>query len=461
MGEVGEERSCVPSGADRPQERRCCCCSGQAFEMSKAKWLCSLRGSGREAMCAQHQEPLSVFCREDRALICIVCDKSRKHRTHLVLPIEEAAQDYKEDIQTKLRNLKRERDAVQEMKLTRERQTAEYLEDIKAKREKIVLEFQHLHVFLEEQQTCLLAQLAELEKEMANEQEETSSKLSNAFSVLGDLICDLEKDCQRPDREFLQNLEETLSRCEKRDFRWPVERSPDLEKDLSAISQKSIVLTKNLRKFKEILAGELKRDRTLCLNAVFEEQAEQRHVFWPLECGDASRKVSVTLDSRTASPTLSVSLDRKTVQHWDQPQLLSHNPERFDPEPFVMGYEGFCSGKHCWVVDVERGQSWAVGIARESVKRKGSISLSPEQGIWAVEQCWGQFQALTSRWTALPLVRKPRRIQVSLDYERGWVAFFDADLGAPIFTFPPVSFKQEKIYPWFWVGPGSRISLSH
>lgn len=167
----------------------------------------------------------------------------------------------------------------------------------------------------------------------------------------------------------------------------------------------------------------------------------------------------MTLDPWTANPKLIISLDRKTVRHGKQVWTLPDNPERFDSEPFVLGCEGFFSGKHCWVVSIEEGQSWAIGIARESVKRKGYLSLSPEQGIWAVEQCWGQFQALTSRWTPLFLCRKPRRIQVSLDYDNGQVAFSDADLDVPIFAFPPVSFMREKIYPWLWAGPGSQLCL--
>lgn len=48
---------------------------------------------GRE--CQQHREPLKLFCREDQALICLVCRESLDHRGHQVLPTEEAAQEYK------------------------------------------------------------------------------------------------------------------------------------------------------------------------------------------------------------------------------------------------------------------------------------------------------------------------------------------------------------------------------
>ncbi|XP_077180792.1 uncharacterized protein LOC143831585 isoform X2 [Paroedura picta] len=48
-----------------------------------------------EVTCKKHQEPLKLFCKDDQTLICVVCDRSKEHRNHVVLPLEEAAQDYK------------------------------------------------------------------------------------------------------------------------------------------------------------------------------------------------------------------------------------------------------------------------------------------------------------------------------------------------------------------------------
>ncbi|XP_061475071.1 E3 ubiquitin-protein ligase TRIM7-like [Rhineura floridana] len=463
MGELEEEElPCLQGEAESLRERH----STQTLQMRKATRLSLLlqavKRSRREAVCEKHQEPLKVFCMEDRTFLCVICGKSKTHGAHAVLPIEEAAEDYKNKIQIYLQNQKMERNIAEGWKLTQKKLIVECLENIKVEREKILREFQQLLLFLKEQESCLLAQLGELEKEIEKMEEENSNKLSSILSAFGCVISDLERVCQRPADEFLQDLKETISRCEKRKFCWPVERSTDVEQIIRPISWKSIVLTENFKKLKETLAAELKRGRTTWQNPSLEEQANQPQVFWPAMSGDSlgtGRKVYVNLDLRTANPKLIVSQDRKTVRHGDQLQALPDYPERFDSEPFVLGHVGFCSGRHCWVVNVEQGQNWAIGIARESVKRKGYISLSPEQGIWAMEQCWGQFQALTSRWTSLSLIRKPRRIQVCLDYEGGWLSFFDADLDAPLFTFPPISFNQERIYPWLWVGPGSYLIL--
>ncbi|XP_054834657.1 E3 ubiquitin-protein ligase TRIM7-like [Eublepharis macularius] len=456
MGEWKEDQG----GTRSPRERSSSEPITEREKAQVARWLLQA-GAGGEMVCKKHQEPLKVFCKEDRAVLCLVCDKSRQHRSHTVLPLEEAAEEYKNEIHTQLQSLKTEKHAAQNYKVTLQMCTAKYLEEIKIEKQKILREFQKLRLFLEKQEGLLLAQLEELEKEVEKTQKENDAKLSYTFSRLGALIRDLEKDYQRPAREFLQDVNRSLSRCEKGKCCWPLERFPNLQK-LNEVSQKNTVLMKNMQKFKETLSIELKRERIPWLNAVWGEKADQPQILWPVMCRDVLRnstKVNVMLDPRTANPKLFISLDRKTVRHGQHSQALPDNPERFDSEPFVLGCEGFCSGKYCWVVNIEEGQNWAVGIARESVKRKGYISLSPEQGIWAVEQCWGQFQALTSHWTALSLCKKPRRIQVSLDYRKGQVAFFDADLAVPFFTFPPIFFKQEKIYPWLWVGPGSQLSL--
>ncbi|CAM4655782.1 unnamed protein product [Caretta caretta] len=168
----------------------------------------------------------------------------------------------------------------------------------------------------------------------------------------------------------------------------------------------------------------------------------------------------VTLDPDTAHPDLVLSKGGKSVRWGDTRQRLPDNPERFDSWAWVLGCEGFAAGRHCWEVEVGGGGSWAVGVARESVGRKGVISLSPEGGIWAVERWWGdQFRALTSPATPLPLSQAPSRVWVCLDCGRGQVTFIDAGAEAPIFTFPPGSVPGERIRPWLGVWGGSRLRL--
>uniref|UniRef100_A0A8D0G571 Butyrophilin subfamily 1 member A1-like n=1 Tax=Sphenodon punctatus TaxID=8508 RepID=A0A8D0G571_SPHPU len=170
-------------------------------------------------------------------------------------------------------------------------------------------------------------------------------------------------------------------------------------------------------------------------------------------------QANVTLDPKTAHPQLSMSEDRKSVTMGSQRQDLPDNPERFLARFCVLGYEGFTSGRHYWEVELGEGRFWAVGVARESVKRKGRDNFSPEDGVWALWQWDGQYKALTSPETPLTLSSFPKRIRVSLNYAEGQVVFFDADTIDPIFTFTQASFAGERVLPWLWMWPGSQLRL--
>nr|ACA64759.1 tripartite motif protein 39.1 [Meleagris gallopavo]ADU03787.1 tripartite motif protein 39.1 [Meleagris gallopavo] len=172
-------------------------------------------------------------------------------------------------------------------------------------------------------------------------------------------------------------------------------------------------------------------------------------------------QASITLDPDTAHPDLVLSEDRKSVKRGAGQQDLPDNPERFAYWPFVLGHQSFSSGRHSWEVEVGDEGDWAIGVARESIPRKGQLSLCPKGGIWGVEKWGGQIRALTThKVTLLALRWVPRRVSIHLDYAGGTVAFFDADEGGIIFVFSHASFAGEGVRPWLWVvGVRSKLRL--
>ncbi|NWI45597.1 BT1A1 protein, partial [Picathartes gymnocephalus] len=156
---------------------------------------------------------------------------------------------------------------------------------------------------------------------------------------------------------------------------------------------------------------------------------------------------SLTLDPDTAHPRLALSEDGKSVRCEDTRRVVPDHPKRFDSSRCVLGRQGFGSGRHFWEVRVGTGAAWAVGVAKESVRRKGRVSVKPELGIWAVGQCGSQCQALTSPSVPIPLPQAPEVVGVYLDYEAGRVAFFDAQREVPMFAYPAASFGGERLLP--------------
>ncbi|XP_062978280.1 zinc finger protein RFP-like [Elgaria multicarinata webbii] len=378
-------------------------------------------GEGGE-VCEKHQEALKLFCSEEENLICCICRESRAHRSHSVFPIEEAAQDYKKEIQNRLKNLKEEKEKLLELKLAGELRHQEYLRRTEAERQKAVSEFEQVHHFLEEQEKLLLAQVNELEKEVVKHQKQRGAAFSDEIVSINALISEVEEKCEQPDSEFLQDIRSTLGRFDKEPFQPPEEMPHKVEKKLGEFSEKTIALTEILKNLKDSLPSELGTE-------------------W----------VNVTLDTDTANPQVIISEDRKSAR-WDVTRTdVPHNPKRFKSSCCVLGCEGFASGRHYWEVNVEDGGIWAVGVARGSVRRKVELKLTPEEGIWALQGDFGQYQALTAPVTPLPLVCTPRKIRVSLDYERGQVEFFNAETKDLVFIFPSASFSGERVFPFFKV----------
>ncbi|XP_053877468.1 butyrophilin subfamily 1 member A1-like [Malaclemys terrapin pileata] len=160
-------------------------------------------------------------------------------------------------------------------------------------------------------------------------------------------------------------------------------------------------------------------------------------------------EVKITLDPCTAHPGLKLSEDQKTVTWESKHQDLPDNPERFDEVFCVLGSEGFTSGKIYWEVE-EMGRIWAIGVVRESVRRKGQIKFTPEEGIWGIEQSRGHYSDLATPEVPLLLCETPKKVWIYVHYKKGQVAFFNPDNGDLIANLT-ASFNGEKIFPFFWV----------
>lgn len=160
--------------------------------------------------------------------------------------------------------------------------------------------------------------------------------------------------------------------------------------------------------------------------------------------------VPFTLDPNTAQSNLIFS-DELTSVRYGSKQLLPDNPERCNSRVSVLGAAGFISGKHSWTVEVGPSRDWYIGVARESIKRKSTIFLNPAEGFWVIGLCNGDtYWAQTSPRTKLVVKRKPQRITVELDYDKGKVAFINTVDLTPIHTFRDRF--TERIFPYFAPG---------
>nr|XP_034963620.1 zinc finger protein RFP-like [Zootoca vivipara] len=404
-----------------------------------AKNLCLQAGKEegekwRWRICEDHQEPLKLFCIVHEDPICVVCDKSKEHENHKVIPLEEAFEEYKGEICRRLEILRGEREEILAYQADLDRKSKYILKLTETERLKTVEKFKELHQFPEEQEKHRLNHVEEVEKEIARRRDEQLARLSRKLSSLEKIIQEMEEKRQQPASELLQDVRRTFQRYEKRERpEKPLLFSPELRNRILESCELNHLVEDAMKQWKDAL---LYRK--------------------PIQ------KANVTLDPDTAHPRLIVSEDRKSVRWENEKQDLPNNPERFSNLSCVLGREGFIAGRHFWEVNVERGEEWSVGVARKSVKRKGCFSLSPKDGVWDVGKSGGKYYACTPPSSSpLFLSWEPRRIRVTLDYEGRRVSFSDADSGAKLYAFSGASFSGETLLPFFYLwGNETHLSIS-
>uniref|UniRef100_A0A3Q2YH13 Bloodthirsty-related gene family, member 1 n=1 Tax=Hippocampus comes TaxID=109280 RepID=A0A3Q2YH13_HIPCM len=158
--------------------------------------------------------------------------------------------------------------------------------------------------------------------------------------------------------------------------------------------------------------------------------------------------VDVTLDCNTAHPRLLLSDDMKSVWCGDRHQLLPDNVERFDRVVCVLGREAITSGRHYWEVQVGGKTDWDLGVARQSINRKGKIDVTPNNGYWFLSlRDKNKYAFRTEPSTDVHLNLRPNKIGVFVDFDRGQVSFYNVDAKIHIYTFNDTF--TECIFPFF------------
>ncbi|XP_053485855.1 nuclear factor 7, ovary-like [Ictalurus furcatus] len=372
-------------------------------------------------ICQKHERPLELFCRDDQTCVCQFCTEG-DHKTHNTVPIEEASGEKKTElgktraevqqmIQERLKKIEEIKHSVERNKENTEKEKADGVEIFSALMRCIERSQAELLQVMEEKQKAAEKQAEELIKEL--EQEITELKRRNT---------ELEQISHTEDHLHLLQIYPTL--C-----------SPPHTQDWTDVTINSHLSLEPLRRALSQLQETLSE--------------EMEKLDWTELKRIQQYAVDVTLDPDTAHPYLILSDDGKQVTCGDKRQDLPDNPERFNRCVCVLGKEGFSSGRFYYEVQVRGKTQWDLGVAQESINRKGMITPSPEDGYWCV---WlrneTEYYALDSPPVSLSLKPAPQKVGVFVDYEEGLISFYDVDVKSHIYSFTGQTFT-EKLYPYF------------
>ncbi|XP_044525538.1 E3 ubiquitin-protein ligase TRIM17-like [Gracilinanus agilis] len=216
--------------------------------------------------CDRHQEVQTLFCVEDKTLLCVSCSQSQEHEAHTIQPIETAAGDYRKKLQETVKLLRETLKDVQKLILDEKKVPRTWAvlwtEQVEMPRKKFQEKFKELSDFLsdEEEEVHSLVELDEEENEMIEhlkehevqqEVQNTKKKMISNLQLyqhkndLREMVIILEEKSQMPDRELLQDAGKTLRKSELLLLQKPEPFTPFLSHSYC------MELTKFLRRFQE------------------------------------------------------------------------------------------------------------------------------------------------------------------------------------------------------------------
>ncbi|XP_004418370.1 PREDICTED: tripartite motif-containing protein 34 [Ceratotherium simum simum] len=377
-------------------------------------------------LCMRHEEKLLLFCKEDREVICWLCERSQEHRGHHTFLMEEAVKECQERLQVALERLRKEQQEAEKLEadIRKERTTWKY--HIQTERQRIQTEFNQLRSILDSEEKIELQKLEEEGKKTLDKLAEAEDELVQQNQLVKELISDLERRSEWSTMEMLQDMSGIMKWSEI----WKLKKPKTTSKKL-----KSVFRAPDLR-------GMLHMFRELT------------HV----QC----HWVDIIL-----SP---VNLNLNLVLSEDQRQVMSVPIWPVEYYNYgVLGSRYFSSGKHYWEIDVSKKTAWILGVYCRKCYRNTKFDVRratnhqnvysryrPQYGYWVIglqnESEYNAFEDSTTsdpKVLTLSMAVPPHRVGVFLDYEAGTVSFFNVtNHGSLIYKFSKCPFSQIA-YPYF------------
>uniref|UniRef100_UPI0037E8FDBB E3 ubiquitin-protein ligase TRIM39-like n=1 Tax=Semicossyphus pulcher TaxID=241346 RepID=UPI0037E8FDBB len=373
-------------------------------------------------MCEKHDKLLELFCKTDQMCVCVLCTVL-DHKTHDVVPLKEEYEGKKAELgKTEAETqemIQKRRLKIQEIKrsveLSNQNADREIAEGVQV--------FTALMESVERSQAELVHTIKEKLRKTEKQAEGFIKELEQEISEQEKRSSEVEQLSRSEDHlHLLQSFTSLNAAPPTKDWTEVSVCPPSYEGTVvRAVNQLEETLRKQMKKL--LAEAELKR--------------VQQH------------EVDVTLDPDTAQPELILSDDGKQVHDSDVKKNLPDTPERFDYCRCVLAKQSFSSGRFYYEVQVKGKTEWALGVARESINRKGKIIPTPQDGYWTI--CLrneNKYKAASSPPVRLSLKSQPEKVGVFVDYEEGLVSFYDVDAAALIYSFTGCSFT-ERLHPLF------------
>uniref|UniRef100_A0A8C5GIU4 Uncharacterized protein n=1 Tax=Gouania willdenowi TaxID=441366 RepID=A0A8C5GIU4_GOUWI len=361
-------------------------------------------------MCPKHSKPLELFCQSDQTRVCLMCSVL-EHRSHQLVPLgEDLFEDKKvylqQMIQKRREKLEAIRESVRFRKEAADRGKAEGVEVFTALMELVERGLKELMKTMEEQQEAEEREAEGLIKELEEEIFELMKRSSEVEQL------------SHSEDHLLQHF------CSL--------KAPPATKDWT-----------------EVMVHPSSHEGTVLRAVMMKMKMMQQFA------------VDVTLDPLTANPYLVLSDDGKQVYCSDKKELYPDHQDRFD------SYQVLCStgltGRCYW--EVERNGDVNIAVSYRGIRRKGNSDdcwFGFNNQSWRLK-CYRGFYIFRHNnkvtHTSCPC-GSSSRVGVYVDCPDGRLSFYEVSSDSLTLIHTVCTSFTDTLYPGFWIGFGSSVSLS-
>ncbi|KAM4698681.1 LOW QUALITY PROTEIN: E3 ubiquitin/ISG15 ligase TRIM25-like [Rhinophrynus dorsalis] len=352
--------------------------------------------------CSVHKKILEYYCCEDACCVCVSCFAFGHHKGHQVELLKEVSDRKKKTLRDVLEKLKSKREEAEKR--------VQGLQDHRRKvQEKASDITQRVTTLIRD----IREQLEALEKrvlsEISGQEEQVSLQVSGLIQQL-----EIKKD------ELSIKIHHTEELCNSTD---PLSVLQGWESDNTAFYSAEDEDEHLDRDDEEVLAvGGLDEDlMSVKLHRALADivsEIKAKRGFYMLETPE------ILLDVSSAANDVAVSDDLRTA-YWSKTSQHRQSDNKFENLQ-VLSIQNFFSGRLYWEVEASESGLWGVGMAYESIERKGDKSnIGYNKRSWGFCMHNGEHSVIHDS-EEIELHQQPlcQRLGIFLDYEAGRLSFY-------------------------------------
>ncbi|KAG9467503.1 hypothetical protein GDO78_014847 [Eleutherodactylus coqui] len=393
--------------------------------------LCEPRANLEDRKCSVHKELLKYFCTNDIVCICVSCSVAGEHRGHQVEMLDEAYEKKKKKMKNVLQKVIIKREETEKIVQSLEEQRRKTQEKAANLTKRVTELFSDIRKRLDDLENKVLCEIPRQEEQVSLSLSALIQKLEVKKDELSRKMRHMEELCnmtdpltvlQEPDTGDLCDPEEEEGDGNTEGHNEPLHDVDDL--DVAVISDTFHALCDIIRGFRS-----------------------GNYTEGPLE---------ILMDVNTAGNYLHISEDLKTATRTQINKKRLETAKRFQFSQ-VLSNRSFSSGRHCWDVEISKAGSWRVGMCYASMDRRGLQSY-----IGGNNKSWGLFGGKydsqygvihNTTYIQLPHKISSDRVRICLDYEAGWLSFYElCDPIRHLHTFTAT--LSQPLYAVLWLHDG-------